>query len=104
MFPSSNYQQGISLIVILVLLAVISVMGLSMANLSVNQQLTSLYSANNAQGILSARAGLNYAAARIAKGQACSGVDSSLVIQGHQVSLGCTQTGLTFCNTGCCII
>lgn len=86
-------QFGISLIVVLILLAVVAGMALSMVSLSVNQHYTGLYSAFNVQGHFAAKAGLSYAAARINTGQDCSGIDSSLSLSSYEVSLACVQHG-----------
>lgn len=106
---NNNRQHGVSLILVLFLLTVVTVMVVSMANLSTGQHLGSLYAARGAQAYFAARAGVDYAISRIENGAAgCGDVAASLTIAGHTVDISCTLTStptctplpLTACNEG----
>jgi len=68
-------QRGISLIIVIFLLAVLSVLTLSMMKLSGRQQMDSLYAARGAQAYFAARAGMEYAIARVVAADTCPGSD-----------------------------
>jgi MSHA biogenesis protein MshP len=82
-------QRGISMVIVIFLLAVVSVMGLSMMKLSGTQQISSLYTLQGAQGYFAARSGMEYAVARLVGGAACA----NQVISGFNVSIACTPAG-----------
>lgn len=86
-------QRGVSIILVLFLLTVLTVMVVSMANLSTGQHMNSLYSARGAQAYFAARAGADYALSRINSGAGCGGVAGSLTITGHAVTLNCVSVG-----------
>ncbi|HEX7028062.1 MAG TPA: PilX N-terminal domain-containing pilus assembly protein [Gammaproteobacteria bacterium] len=106
---SYSRQHGISIVLVLFLLTVVTVMVVSMANLSTGQHIGSLYAARGAQAYFAARAGVDYAISRIENGAAgCGDVAASLTIAGHDVDITCTLTStpsctpppLTACNEG----
>lgn len=86
-------QNGVSIVLVLFLLTVVTVMVVSMANLSSGQHLNSLYSARGAQAYFAARAGVDYAISRIDSGAGCGGVAASLTIAGHTVDMTCALAG-----------
>jgi MSHA biogenesis protein MshP len=86
-------QRGISLVVVIFLLAVVSVLTLSMMNLSGTQHISSLYTARGAQAYFAARAGMEYATAQIVAGAGCPIADPG-TIAGFTVTIDdCTPAG-----------
>ena len=90
---SYNRQRGVSLVLVLFLLTVVTVMVVSMANLSTGQHMGSLYSARGAQAYFAARAGVDYAISRINSGAGCAGVGDLPDIggTGYDVQVTCCQ-------------
>ncbi|HEX5055528.1 MAG TPA: hypothetical protein VFX02_03435 [Gammaproteobacteria bacterium] len=70
---SLHKQRGISMVIVIFLLAVVSVMTLSMATISGTQHMNSLYTQRAAQAYFAARAGMEYAIARVIAVDACPG-------------------------------
>jgi len=86
-------QRGISLIIVIFLLAVVSVLTVSMVNLSGTQHISSLYSLRNAQAYFAARAGMEYATALIIGGANCP-IASPGTIEGYTVTIdNCSAAG-----------
>jgi MSHA biogenesis protein MshP len=91
---SIKKQRGVSIIVVIFLLAVVSVMALSLMNLSGTQHMSSLYTVQGTQAYFAARSGLEYAIARIVvDGQNCGGIASPFSISGYDVNIACTPAG-----------
>jgi MSHA biogenesis protein MshP len=87
-------QRGISLIVVIFLLALVSVLAVSMVNLSGTQHMSSVYTVQGTQAYFAARSGLEYAIARIVvDGQNCGGIASPLSISGYDVNIACALAG-----------
>jgi len=89
----SRRQSGISTLLVIFLLGAVSVMGVAVSMLSTSQHFSAAFSARGAQAWLAARAGLEYAIARITAGAGCAGVDPALTLEGYAVALTCTVTG-----------
>lgn len=85
-------QKGISIVIVLFLLAVVSGLVISLTRLTGTQHLNTLYSYRGTQAYFAARAGLDYAIARVAGGNACA-IDSPLTISGYDVTVTCAQVG-----------
>jgi MSHA biogenesis protein MshP len=64
-------QRGISIIIVIFLLAAVSAMALSMMNLSGTQHMSSLYTARGTQAYYAARAGLEYAVDQVVATGVC---------------------------------
>lgn len=90
--PQKN-QRGISLVVVIFLLAVVSVLTLSMMNLSGTQHISSLYTFRGAQAYYAARSGMEYAVARLVAGATCAGVGSPQTVSGFTVDIACAAVG-----------
>lgn len=90
---SCNRQRGVSIVLVLFLLTVVTVMVVSMANLSTGQHMGSLYAVRGAQAYFAARAGVDHAISRIESGAGCGGVSPSLTITGHDVTINCALAG-----------
>ncbi|HEY3487382.1 MAG TPA: hypothetical protein VGL10_04900 [Gammaproteobacteria bacterium] len=86
-------QRGISLVIVIFLLAGISVMVVSMMNLSSTQHMTTLHSVRGTQAYFAARSGMEYAVARLTAGATCAGIASPLTISGFTVTLACAAAG-----------
>jgi MSHA biogenesis protein MshP len=87
-------QRGISIIIVIFLLAVVSVMAVSMMNLSGTQHISSLYTVQGTQAYFAARSGLEYAISRVVvDGQNCGGIASPLSISGYDVNIACGLAG-----------
>lgn len=82
-------QRGISLVIVIFLLAVVSVLTLSMINLSGTQHISSLYTYRGAQAYFAARSGIEYAVAQLVSGGACA----DQTISGFAVSITCPPVG-----------
>ncbi len=89
----NKQQVGISIIVVLFILAGLSALVLSLVNLSGSQHLNSTFSAQAAQTYLVSRSAINYGLSRIAAGADCSGIQSALTIDNHAVTMGCAAVG-----------
>ena len=85
-----NKQHGISIVLVLFLLVVVSGLVVSISQLSSTQNINSAYSARGAQAYFAARAGLDYAIARINAGTACGGI-GGFTLDGYAISIGCTE-------------
>jgi MSHA biogenesis protein MshP len=85
-------QRGISLIVVVFLLAGVSVLALSMMNLSGTQQISSMYTIRSTQAYFAARSGMEYAIDRVTAA-ACGGITSPQTISGFTVTITCTPSG-----------
>lgn len=88
-------QRGISIMIVIFLLAVVSVLAVSMMNVSTTQHIGSMYAARAAQAYFSARSGIEYAVTSITTAgnpvTACTNVNgSSITVQGFNVALTCT--------------
>jgi hypothetical protein len=92
-------QRGISIIIVVFLLAVVSLLTVSIMNLTGTQHINTMYAARGAQGYYAARAGAEVAVAIIADPPGSSGncgnvtAASPLAIQGFTVTLGCAVAG-----------
>jgi MSHA biogenesis protein MshP len=84
-----QFQRGISLVVVIFLLAVVSVLTLSMMNLSGTQHMSSLYTARGAQAYFAARSGIEYAVAQLVAGGGCA----NQTISGFAVTITCPAVG-----------
>jgi MSHA biogenesis protein MshP len=82
-------QRGISIMIVVFLLAGVSVMALSMMNLSGTQHINSLYTVRGAQAYFAARSGMEYAIARTKAGGACANQN----ISGFAVTITCVLAG-----------
>ena len=86
-------QTGLSVLVVLLLLILLSLFTVSLRTLISTQHMGSAYAAQAAQGYFLARAGVEYAMARITTGGGCGGMLSSLSLQGYSISISCTAAG-----------
>lgn len=88
-------QLGISLIIVIFLLAAVSVMALSMVRLSATQHLASFYAARGAQAYFAARAGMEYATATVvAPGGNCGNLAlPPITIEGFDININCAPVG-----------
>jgi MSHA biogenesis protein MshP len=86
---SFKKQRGISLMIVIFLLAGVSVMALSMMNLSGTQHINSLYTVRGAQAYFAARSGMEYAIAQVMAGGACANQN----ISGFAVTIACVHAG-----------
>ena len=75
------------------ILVVLSVLGVGAANLIRVQHFSTVYALQGKQAYFAARAGLDYAAARIAAGAGCAGVDTALSAEGFNIALTCLNRG-----------
>lgn len=82
-------QRGISLVIVIFLLAVVSVLTLSMMNLSGTQHISSLYTFRGAQAYYAARSGIEYAVAQLVNGAACA----DQTFSGFAVAITCQLVG-----------
>lgn len=85
-------QRGISIVLVLFLLAVIGVMALSLVKISGTQHMSSTYTYMGTQSYFAARAGLEWAAARAAGGGSCA-ASATLVAAGRTVTVTCASSG-----------
>lgn len=91
----NNYrkQMGVSLLLVLFILAVISIMAISIANITGTQHLNTSYAIQRAQAYFAARAGMDYAAARISAGLSCADITPSINLAGYSVTINCAAVG-----------
>ena len=90
---SFKKQRGISVVIVIFLLAVLAALIVSMRNISTSQHINSAYSARGMQAYFAARSGLDYAIARIAAGSLCGGISGSILSAGYSVSISCQLIG-----------
>ncbi len=86
-------QQGISLVLVIFLLAVVAVLIVSLTRVAGTQHFSSAYVYRNGQAYFAARSAIDYAIARIAAGGGCAGVAGNLVLQGYNVTITCNVSG-----------
>jgi MSHA biogenesis protein MshP len=85
-------QQGISIVIVLFLLVVVSGLVISVTQLTGTQHINTLFAYRSAQSYFAARAGLDYAISRVFAGNACV-IDSPLSIAGYNVAVSCMPVG-----------
>ncbi len=93
-------QQGFSMVMAIFILVVLGLLGGYMARLSGVQQMTSVYALQGARAYLAAKAGLEWAIARINNGGSCTEVNAQTAltfadITGFTVKLTCTAIAYT---------
>ncbi|MBA3581088.1 MAG: hypothetical protein H0W44_01405 [Gammaproteobacteria bacterium] len=86
-------QQGISIIMVIFILVALSVLGLSVARMSVSQSMSSAYAVQRTQAYFAARAGADYAMSRIVANAGCAGITTSMVIENYTVTIACSADG-----------
>lgn len=86
-------QRGISIIVVVFILAVVTIMGLSISILSSTQHMSSAYAFRGSQAYFAARAAVDYALARIVGGANCGGISPSINVNGFAVTMVCVAIG-----------
>lgn len=86
-------QSGLSFMLVVFILAAVAVLGLSISVISGTQHFTGTYTYRGSQAYFSARAGVEYALARIASGIACAGVSPSISVNGFTVAVSCSAMG-----------
>ncbi|MCK4843086.1 MAG: hypothetical protein KAT04_14590 [Methylococcales bacterium] len=89
-------QKGFSIIMAIFILVVLSLLGSYMVKLSGVQHATSTYAIQGARAYQAAKAGVEWAVARISAGGVCSDVNSASPlsftdINGFSISLSCTS-------------
>ena len=85
-------QQGVSIILVIFLLAAVGGLVVSLSQLSSTQNINSSFSARSAQTYFAAQAGLDYAIARINGGFGCGGV-GNFILDGYDIFVTCGSTG-----------
>jgi len=95
--PKAHNQQGFTLIMAIFILVVLGLLGGYMARLSGVQNATLTYAVQNARAYQAAKAGLDWALAKISSGGTCLDVSSQSALTfpdmpGFTVSLTCTLT------------
>lgn len=85
-------QQGISVILVIFILAVIGGLVISLSQISSTLNINSSYAARGTQSYFIAQAGLDYAISRINAGVGCGGV-TDFVLDGYDVFVNCAATG-----------
>ncbi len=90
---SRRSQRGISVLLVIFLLAAASVLGLAIATLAGTQHFNVAFSARAAQAYFAARAGMQYAAARVTAGAGCGGITPTLTLEGFTVVVTCNISG-----------
>lgn len=93
-------HQGFSIVMAIFILVVLSLLGGYMVRLSGVQQMTSLYVLQGARAYQAARAGLEWAIARINNGGSCIEVNAQSALTfpdmtGFTVTLACTSSAYT---------
>lgn len=86
-------QRGVSLVLVLFILAVVATLVISISNLSGTQHVNSSYSFRNSQAYFAARSGVDYAIARITAGAGCAGVAPGLVLADYNITITCAVSG-----------
>ena len=86
-------QKGISIVIVIFMLAVLAALVVSLRNIGTTQTFNSAFSARGVQAYFAARSGLDYAIARIAAGAVCGGISSSVSVAGYNVDIGCQLVG-----------
>ncbi|MBN1378538.1 MAG: hypothetical protein JXA04_04830 [Gammaproteobacteria bacterium] len=89
---NSNYQSGISIVIVLFLLVVVSGLVISITQLTGTQHINTVFSHRSAQSYFAARAGLDYVISRVVNGNGCV-IDSPLAIAGYDVTVSCALVG-----------
>lgn len=89
-------QQGFSLVMAIFILVVLGLLGGYMVRLTGVQQTTSLYALQGARAYQAARAGLEWAVARINNGGSCADVNAQTALtfpdmDGFSVALSCSS-------------
>jgi MSHA biogenesis protein MshP len=95
-----NRQQGFSMVMAIFILVVMGLLGGYMVRLSGVQQVTAIYALQGARAYLAAKAGLEWAVARINNGGSCTEVNAQTAltfadINGFTVKLTCTTSTYT---------
>lgn len=87
-----NRQAGVSIVIVLFLLVVVSGLVVSVTQLTGTQHINTLFAHRSAQSYFAARAGLDYAIARVVGGNGCA-MNTALTIAGYDVTVSCTAVG-----------
>lgn len=90
---SGRSQRGVSVLLVIFLLGAAALLGVAIATLAGTQHFSVAYSARATQAYFAARAGMEYAAARITAGAGCAGVVPALTIEGYAVTITCNVSG-----------
>lgn len=90
---STRCQRGVSVLLVIFLLGAVSVMGIVIAAIATTQHFSVSFSARATQGYMLARAGIDYALARVTSGAGCAGVDPALTLDGYNVTVVCNLSG-----------
>ena len=85
-------QRGISIVIVLFLLVVVSGLVISVTQLTGTQHINTLFAFRSAQSYFAARAGLDYLISRVVSSGGCV-VDLAIVAEGYNVALTCTPAG-----------
>jgi hypothetical protein len=88
----SYKQKGISIVLVMFLMAAIGVMAISIGQLSTTQNINSSYSVRGSRTYFAALAGLDYAISRINAGAGCGGI-GNFVLDGYDIFVNCASTG-----------
>ncbi len=80
------------MLLVIFLIGGLVAMGAVVATLATSQHFSVAFSARSAQAYLAARAGVEYAAARITAGAGCAGVNASLSLEGYDVAVTCNAS------------
>jgi MSHA biogenesis protein MshP len=87
-----NHQRGISIVIVLFLLVVVSGLVISVTQLTGTQHINTVFAYRSSQSYFAARAGLDYAISRVVNGNGCT-LDSPLAIAGYNVAVACVLVG-----------
>jgi MSHA biogenesis protein MshP len=95
-----NRQQGFSMVMAIFILVVMGLLGGYMVRLSGVQQMTVSYALQGSRAYLAAKAGLEWAIARISNGGSCTDVNAQTAmtfadINGFTVKLTCSASTYT---------
>ena len=95
-------QSGFSLVIAIFILVILGLLGSYMVRLGGTQRTTTLFAIQGARAYQSARAGVEWARAKIAADGNCGAVDSESLtfpgINGFTVTLGCSKQTYTEVN------
>ena len=86
-------QTGMSILLVVFMVAVLSTLGLVITTLSSTQHFTASLSGQSLQTYFAARTGIEYAVARIVAGSGCDSISSPLTIDGNSVAVACAVSG-----------
>ncbi|MDH3713101.1 MAG: hypothetical protein OET44_04535 [Gammaproteobacteria bacterium] len=86
-------QRGMSVLLVIFLLGAVSLMGSVIATLAATQHFSVAFSGRSAQAYFAARAGMQYAAARVSAGAGCAGITPTLTIDNFSVAITCNVSG-----------